>query len=87
MCRYASQATQKQTWVSFVVIGNLGNNDCLVGVYLLRYKDSVYIAILLVGTSKCVCNSRKFEITVFNLTIFSDLYIKEILPGIPNYLL
>ena len=62
------------------MIGKLGN-DCFVGVYLLRYKGKVYIAILFVGTSECVRNSREFAITVFVLTlIFSYLY-KGIIAG------
>ena len=59
--------------------------DCLVSVYLLRYKGSDYVAILLMGTSKGVHNSCEFTIKVFVLTfIFSYLYT-EILLGILNY--
>ena len=58
--------------------------DCLVSVYLLRYKGSVYITILLVGTLKGVRNSREFAITVFDLTLIFSYHFKGNLPGIPN---
>ena len=77
----AIELSSKQIWVNFVIIGNQGNDHCLVIVYLLRYKGCVYITILLVGTSKLVRYSLEFTITVFVLTPHFFLSFRRVFAG------